>query len=235
MQLSMRLRMNASLVTPGNRLADVGTDHGYIPIALVEEGVIPSALAMDVNEGPLMRAEEHIRLSGLASYIETRLSDGLEKLGCGEADSVLVAGMGGPLMIRILSEGKRQLAGVRELIVQPQSEIGLVRHFLEESGWNIDAEDMVREDGKYYTAIHAVPVDMAWGQEVFYRYGKTLLENHHPVLGRYLKDRERICGQILENLDKNGRNTEIISARIREMKQELDIVREGLAYYETVK
>ena len=153
MQLSMRLRMNASLVTPGNRLADVGTDHGYIPIALVEEGVIPSALAMDVNEGPLMRAEEHIRLSGLVPYIETRLSDGLEKLGCGEADSVLVAGMGGPLIIRILSEGKRQLAGVRELIVQPQSEIGLVRHFLEESGWNIDVEDMVREDGKYYTAM----------------------------------------------------------------------------------
>ena len=190
---------------------------------------------MDVNEGPLMRAEEHIRLSGLASYIETRLSDGLEKLGCGEADSVLVAGMGGPLMIRILQDGERQLAGVSELILQPQSELGLVRHFLEESGWNIDAEDMVREDGKYYTAIHAVPGDMAWGQEVFYRYGKTLLENHHPVLGRYLKDRERICGQILENLDKNGRNTEIISARIREMKQELDIVREGLAYYETVK
>ena len=92
MQLSMRLRMNASLVTPGNRLADVGTDHGYIPIALVEEGVIPSALAMDVNEGPLMRAEEHIRLSGLVPYIETRLSDGLEKLGCGEADSVLWQG-----------------------------------------------------------------------------------------------------------------------------------------------
>ena len=68
---------------------------------------------------PLMRAEEHIRLSGLAPYIETRLSDGLEKLGCGEADSVLVAGMGGPLIIRILSKGKRQLAGVRELIVQP--------------------------------------------------------------------------------------------------------------------
>ena len=232
MQLSMRLRMNASLVTPGNRLADVGTDHGYIPIALVEEGVIPSALAMDVNEGPLMRAEEHIRLSGLVPYIETRLSDGLEKLGCGEADSVLVAGMGGPLIIRILSEGKRQLAGVRELIVQPQSEIGLVRHFLEESGWNIDAEDMVREDGKYYTAIHAVPGDMAWGQEVFYRYGKLLLENRHPVLRKYLEGRRETCGKILENLRAQGRDLQKVSGRIREMEEELDIVREGLAYYE---
>ena len=231
MQLSVRLRMNASLVTPGNRLADVGTDHGYIPIALVEEGVIPSALAMDVNEGPLMRAEEHIRLSGLASYIETRLSDGLEKLGCGEADSVLVAGMGGPLMIRILRKGKERLAGVRELILQPQSEIGLVRHFLEESGWSIDAEDMVREEGKYYTAIHAVPGEMVWGQEVFYRYGKTLLEKHHPVLRMYLEERRRVCGLILENLKKNGRNTEMISGRIREMEQELDIVRDAMAYY----
>ena len=83
MQLSMRLRMNASLVTPGNRLADVGTDHGYIPIALVEEGVIPSALAMDVNEGPLMRAEEHIRLSGLARILKPAFPTALKNWAAG--------------------------------------------------------------------------------------------------------------------------------------------------------
>lgn len=232
MQLSMRLRMNASLVTPGNRLADVGTDHGYIPIALVEEGVIPSALAMDVNRGPLMRADEHIRQAGLAPYIETRLSDGLARLGCGEADSVLVAGMGGPLMIRILQEAHQQLTQVEELILQPQSEIRLVRHFLEEAGWNIDREDMVREEGKYYTVIHAVHGDMAWGREVFYRYGKLLLENCHPVLQNFLKDREKTCVKILESLRVQGRDTQKVCDRIGEIEEELDIVREGLAYYD---
>ena len=83
-----------------------------------------------------------------------------------------MAGMGGPLMIRILQDGERQLAGVSELILQPQSEIGLVRHFLEESGWNIDAEDMVREDGKYYTAIHAVLGTWPGGRRCFTGMGK---------------------------------------------------------------
>ena len=106
MELSRRLRMNASFVTPGNRLADVGTDHGYIPIALRLEGVIPSALAMDINPGPLERAKEHIRQFDLETDIHTRLSDGVQALCPGEADSVLIAGMGGALTIKILEAGK---------------------------------------------------------------------------------------------------------------------------------
>ena len=93
--------------TKGSRLADIGTDHGYIPIALVQEGRIPSALAMDVGKGPLSRAREHIHSQGLDTYIETRLSDGLTELHEGEADTVLIAGMGGMLMKRILEGGKR--------------------------------------------------------------------------------------------------------------------------------
>ena len=80
MELSKRLRMNASFVTPGNRLADVGTDHGYIPIALCLEGVIPSALAMDVNPGHWSDAKEHIQQFDLETDIHTRLSDGVQAL-----------------------------------------------------------------------------------------------------------------------------------------------------------
>ena len=122
MQLSNRMRKLASLVTKGNRLADVGTDHAYIPIALVREGRIPSALAMDVNQGPLSRAREHIRSSGLDTYIETRLSDGLEKLRSEEADTVLIAGMGGMLTVRILEGGFHCLDTVQELILQRSEE-----------------------------------------------------------------------------------------------------------------
>lgn len=104
-QLSKRMSALASLVTEGSRLADIGTDHGYIPIALVQKGRIPSALAMDVGKGPLSRAREHIHSQGLDTYIETRLSDGLTELHEGEADTVLIAGMGGMLMKRILEGG----------------------------------------------------------------------------------------------------------------------------------
>ena len=103
MQLSKRLEAIASMVTPGNRLVDVGCDHGYLPIALVRRQIIPSAIAMDVRSGPLGRAKENIEAYGLNPYIETRLSDGLEALQPGEGDTLSVAGMGGPLIERILS------------------------------------------------------------------------------------------------------------------------------------
>ena len=147
MQLSKRLRAVADLVPGGTVPADVGTDHAYIPIALVEEGKIPRALAMDINQGPLTRAEENIKAHGLEEKIETRLSDGLEKMKKGEADTVLIAGMGGLLTVRILSS-KREVLGGATLVLQPQSDLPSVRGWLTEEGYAITAEDLVLEDGK---------------------------------------------------------------------------------------
>ena len=89
----------AGMVTSGGVLADVGTDHGYIPIALVQRQKITGAIAMDINKGPLARAQENIASARLGDYIQTRLSDGVAALGEGEADSILIAGMGGELVI----------------------------------------------------------------------------------------------------------------------------------------
>lgn len=149
-RLSKRLTALAEMVTGGNRLADIGTDHGYIPIYLCMEGKIPSAIAMDINEGPLQRAGEHILEYGLSDRIETRLSDGLEKLLPKEAETILIAGMGGGLVKKILSEGGHALDGVKELILQPQSEVSQVRSYVRETGFCIVDEDMVEEDGKFY-------------------------------------------------------------------------------------
>ena len=97
----------AAMVTSGGVLADVGTDHGYIPIALIQRQRIKSAIAMDINKGPLARAQDNIASARLGDYIQTRLSDGVAALGEGEADSILIAGMGGELVIHILSEGEK--------------------------------------------------------------------------------------------------------------------------------
>ena len=137
MQLSQRLSSVASMVTAGNCLADVGTDHGYVPIYLYERNIIPHAIAMDVNKGPLERATLHIAESGMKEAIETRLSDGLAALKPGEADSVVIAGMGGPLIIRILSTYPEVTDSLKELILQPQSEIPEVRMWLYEHGYEI--------------------------------------------------------------------------------------------------
>ena len=147
------------MVTPGKRLADVGTDHGYIPIYLTERGIIPSAVAMDINKGPLMRAEEHIREYDLTDKIETRLSDGLKNLKSEEADSMIAAGMGGGLVIRILSDSAQTAEALDELILQPQSEIQKVREYLCGHGYRIIREDMIFEDGKYYPMMKAVRGD----------------------------------------------------------------------------
>lgn len=224
--------MNASLVTPGFRLADVGTDHGYIPIALVQEGVIPQALAMDVNPGPLERAREHVREFGLESQIHTRLSDGVQALRPGEADTVLIAGMGGALTIRILEEGKVPLKTVKELILQPQSEIGQVRRYLEQAGYRIMKEDMVWEDGKYYTVMKAESGAMHYDRAMDYEYGALLLEEKHPVLYRYLEQRKRWCEKIYAQLSAEGRREEKRAARLCQLKEEMQQIEAAQACYD---
>lgn len=225
--------MNASFVTPGNRLADVGTDHGYIPIALVQEKIIPSALAMDVNPGPLERAKQHIRESHLESDIHTRLSDGVQSLQPGEADSVLIAGMGGALTVKILQEGREVLRTVKELILQPQSEIDKVRRYLEQAGYKITKEDMVWEEGKYYQVMKAEAGEMHYDCENFYHYGKLLLERGHPVLRKYLTQRRALCEQLLKKLDQEGRIEERTQVRLQEIKEEIQRIDTALrAYYD---
>ena len=156
-KISHRLIQVAEMVPEGGRLADVGTDHGYVPIWLLEKGRIPSAIAMDINPGPLLRARENRDKYGYQEVMELRLSNGLEKLKPGEADTVLIAGMGGPLMIQILEAGRKNGEGVSAWVLQPQSEIPSVRRYLIEHNFSIVDEIMLIDEGKYYMAMKAVP------------------------------------------------------------------------------
>ena len=142
-QLSKRLKYVADFITPSYVLADIGTDHGFVPIYQVLHRDTPKVYAMDINKGPLERADEHIKEAGLEGKIETRLSDGMHKLKKGEAESVLIAGMGGALMVKILTEGKEALEDVKELVLSPHTEADLVRCFIRESHFVIDKEGMV--------------------------------------------------------------------------------------------
>lgn len=158
MEMSARLKLIAGFVTEGYVVADIGTDHGYIPIWLIKADRIPRAIAMDIGKGPLERAQENIKQYGYEDRIETRLSDGLKELRENEADSVVIAGMGGPLIVSLLEAGKTALNTVKELILSPHTDIYLVRHYLIENGYDIVREEMVYDMGKYYTqpssAIH---------------------------------------------------------------------------------
>lgn len=218
----------AGMVTSGGVLADVGTDHGYIPIALIQRQKITGAIAMDINRGPLARAQENIASAQLGDYIQTRLSDGVAALGEGEADSILIAGMGGELVIHILSEGEKVCKAASELILQPQSDIRKVREYLRLHHYKIVDEDMVCEDGKYYPMMRVVNVesDDAWmkmneqTKAACDIYGPLLLRNGNPVLRRFLVRQHRQLTQILQTLQAQT-ESEKITTRIAEVSEEL--------------
>ena len=211
--------MSASMVERGSVAADVGCDHGFTSIWLVQQGICPHVLAMDVNPGPLERAEEHIREAGLSAYIETRLSDGLSpwnaRTGSRRRIPCSWPGSGGRLACRLMKDAEDKLRRMRAVVVQPQSELSCVRRTLAELGYRIVSEDMVKEGGKFYTAIRAENAALAAGapfsadmresggelpvpeglsltekewQTAGEQYGFLLIRKRHPVLREYLED-----------------------------------------------
>lgn len=226
MELSDRLRAVARLVTRGNVVCDVGCDHGYVSIYLIQEQIAPKAIAMDVRSGPLAHAKEHITMYGMDAYIETRLSDGVEALCPGEADTLIVAGMGGRLMEAILTRGREKAVCMKELILQPQSELAAFRGFLRENGYTIVQEDMVYEDDKFYPMMRAVPqketeTGTKEQKELWDLYGRLLLQNRHPVLKEYLEFQKEKLTKLLEELQSVSSESEKGRKRLAEVRQEL--------------
>lgn len=237
MELSKRLQAVADLVTAGYKVADIGTDHAYIPIFLLETGKTDWAAAMDVNKGPIEKARENIRAYGLEAQIEARLSNGFLALGKGEVQSAVIAGMGGNLVIRILQEGRDVVSTLQECILQPQSETDKVRAFLLREGFFFIEEDMVEEDGKYYPMMKVKPPksgeesrqnEEVWKIEQLW-FGKLLLEKRHPVLKRYLERETRIREEILRSI--RDKDSEQIQVRRGQLQEELNIIKKGMEYY----
>ncbi len=225
MKLSKRLQAVASFVASGSAVADIGTDHGYIPVYLVKEGVAPRALAMDVRKGPLERAKEHVREYGLSDRIALRLSDGLSGLKPGEADTVIIAGMGGKLTIRILEQGRHVWDSVKQFILSPQSDIGETRRFLEQAGFCIDREAMVEEDGKFYVVMDVSRGEMRLVRACYYEYGRDLIVKRDPALFRYLDREKRIVSSILEGLSQA--QTENVRKRQAALAERLAVIEEA--------
>lgn len=230
--LSERMQMVANMVTKGNILADIGCDHGFVSIYMIENGICPKVIAMDVNEGPLCRAREHISERSLTPYIDVRLSDGMEKLLLGEADSILIAGMGGRLVIKILTDCMDKAKELNEIILQPQSELHLVRQFLTDFGFHILQEDMVKDNGKFYPAMRVVwkekKAQPLTEEELW--YGPCLLKEKNPVLQEYLKNEKAKYIQIAEDIINNGNNTDKSKEEAVQSRQSL--IDTALAYFD---
>ena len=166
------------------------------------------------------KAKEHVEECGLEGKIETRLSDGLAKINSDEVDSMIAAGMGGNLVIHILSAEEETAKGLKELILQPQSEIGKVRLYLLEEGYQIVKEDMIFEDGKYYPMMKVVRGEREDYSLEDLEYGKLLLREKHPVLKQFLEWEINLQKDILANLQKV--NSERTRSRCQELEEKID-------------
>lgn len=242
-KLSKRLKCVADMVTGGNAAADIGCDHAYIPVYLVQQKICPKVIAMDVNKEPLQKAKEHIRDNSLEDYIEPRLSDGACALFKGEAETLICAGLGGRLMIRILQKSHDKIAHMKELILQPQSAWNEVRRYLRMSGFLIDNEKMIAEDGKYYVILHVLPgfsKDIHIAQEddisdlenyVYDSYGRHLLERKDAVLFSILQKEYNTCRIIQEKLLLEESEKERFLQRKMEIGYKIEGLVLALGYY----
>lgn len=216
MELSRRLKAVADLVSENKRVADIGCDHGYVSIYLASERKCKKVIAMDVNVGPLEHAKTNIEKFGLHKQIEARLSDGTKALKKDEVDTLLIAGMGGRLMNRILQDGFDSLGDFEELVLQPQSEVENVRAFLRKNNYQIVDENFVIEDGKNYPMIKAIKVPQVEIDEQFFSielqdlFGPVLLNKRPEDFVTYLKLKKEKNSELLQRITQAEKKEDML-------------------------
>jgi tRNA (adenine22-N1)-methyltransferase len=175
--LSPRLKKVSELVRPGSRVADIGTDHAYLPAYLVKNNIAKTALACDVSKGPLLNAEETVKLFGIEDRTELRLSDGFEGIYPDEADDFILCGMGGSLIAELLGRAPWLKDGKYRLIIQPQSHSNDVREFLIENGFEIITETALFDEGRVYNMMAAEYTGLTKDYPPSYIYFGSLPQN----------------------------------------------------------
>ena len=215
MHLDKRLQAVASLVPQGSCFADIGTDHAYLPVWLLEQGVIASAVAGDIAAGPCQAARTTVAMHGAASSIAVRQGSGLAVLRPGEADCIAICGMGGSTIISILAADMAVAKGAQRLLLQPMAGAAALRRWLVAQGWCITREALVDDEPHFYEIIcaeraekYAARASDAGEQcysEVEYLVGPALLRDGHPLLAKHIARQQASLHELLTNMARSER------------------------------
>lgn len=225
MELSYRLNKIAQKVIQNGIIADIGTDHAYIPIFLYKNNKIKSGIACDISKGSLQKAKDNICKYNLQDNIQTRLGNGLEKISLQDnVDTIIIAGMGGMLMIDILEKGKVITENAKELILQPQKDIDKVRQYLHNNNFKIIDDEMLKDDGKYYTIIKAIKgKENTLYKKEEYIFGKFEIDNKCEILKEYIEDQLYKMEIVLKNIKETN-----VQSRILEIEDNIKMYKEVL-------
>ena len=200
-----RLLSALPYLTRGGKCIDVGTDHAYRPIHLIREGIVSHAMACDINEGPLLSAKEHITAAGLNDRINTCLTDGLQGLSEYDADDIMIFGMGGELIIKILKEAPWVRDGRIGLILQPMSRVSLLRRYLIENGFSILGESLSKS-GKIYQTIYArYTGETCQYSEEELLLGRLNIQNNPPLFAEFVAHECAVCQKVLLGKEQSDR------------------------------
>ena len=208
-------------------MADIGSDHAYLPIYLVQRGQVIGAVAGEVNEGPYRGADQHVRSFGLAGRISVRKGDGLAVIQPGEVACITIAGMGGGTIKEILSAGELKLQGVSRLVLSPQGDGDTLRRWLQAHGWMIVDEDMLIEDEKIYEIVVAERGEMNLTDPLELEFGPILLASRHPLIADRVDYELGKIDRAVRSIEKAGgegahaRKEELLARRreLEEVKQ----------------
>ncbi|WP_195925488.1 tRNA (adenine(22)-N(1))-methyltransferase [Sarcina ventriculi] len=227
MELSKRLMKIASYVNYCEAIADIGTDHGYIPIYLVKNNKCNSAIASDINKGPIEKASTNIRFEGLSEKIKCLLGGGLKPLKVGEVNGVIIAGMGGNLIRDIILEDIEKVKLYDFLILQPAQNPEVLREFLYNNNFEILNEDLILDDGKFYELFkvkyneNAKKINIK--DEISYEISSILLESNNSLVNDYIKSKikkyENIITYIKDDTSLAKKKKDILNEKIDKLKE----------------
>lgn len=226
MELSKRLKRIAEHVDKCESVADIGTDHGYIPIYLVKEGICEKAIASDINKGPIEKAKVNVAFEGVSNKIKCLLGPGLNPLKVGEANGVILAGMGGNLTRDILLADMEKVKRYDFIILQPAQNPEVLREFLYKNDYEIIDEDLIKDEGRFYELFKVKYNEnsekLVFHDELEYEVSPLLREKNHPLFKEFIEEKINRCETILSFIKED---TEAAKKRKSDLEEKINKLR----------
>lgn len=223
MELSKRLKRIAEHVDKCESVADIGTDHGYIPIYLVKEGICKKAIASDINKGPIEKAKVNVAFEGVSDKVKCLLGPGLNPLKVGEVNGVILAGMGGNLTRDILLADMDKVKKYDFIILQPAQNPEVLREFLYKNDYEIIDEDLIKDEGRFYELFKVKYNEnsekLVFEDELYYEVSPLLREKNHSLFKEFIEEKINRCETILSFIKED---TEAAKKRKSDLEEKIN-------------